>query len=280
MDASAVRITVLVDNVATGKGLKKEHGLSLWVEVNGKSILFDTGQGKVLSNNAEKLGVDLEKTDILVLSHGHYDHTGGIPEILKCSPRLDIYLHLESTRDRYSTSDAISPKSLGMSKAVEESLCHLNSNQIHWVTHSVEILPGVGLTGEIPRETDFEDVGGAFFLDPQGERKDPIEDDQALWIQTPEGLVVCVGCCHAGLVNTIHYVQKVSCCSRVRAVIGGFHLLHANRNRLEKTVQALKSISSPLLAPCHCSGENAMKELRSSFPEQMSSCEVGTTFIF
>jgi 7,8-dihydropterin-6-yl-methyl-4-(beta-D-ribofuranosyl)aminobenzene 5'-phosphate synthase len=108
MDASKIDITILVDNQA-GPGLTTEHGFSLWIETDDRHILFDTGQGPALPSNARALGVDLRKTDVLVLSHGHYDHTGGIPHVLHVAPNAHVYCHPGVVQPRYSLRNG-SPK--------------------------------------------------------------------------------------------------------------------------------------------------------------------------
>ena len=100
----AVHITIVVDNQAS-PGLTAEHGLSFWIEVDGKSILFDAGQGCVFANNAQALGIDLHRTDAVILSHGHYDHTGGIPWILQAAPQAVVYAHPSILKERYSVRD-------------------------------------------------------------------------------------------------------------------------------------------------------------------------------
>jgi 7,8-dihydropterin-6-yl-methyl-4-(beta-D-ribofuranosyl)aminobenzene 5'-phosphate synthase len=136
------------------------------------------------------------------------------------------------------------------------------------------------VTGPIPRETEFEDTGGAFFLDPEGTRPDPIEDDIALWIRTGEGIVLCVGCSHAGLVNTLHHVQRLADGQSIRAVIGGFHLLHAGRDRLERTLASLRPSKIDMLVPCHCTGARAVEALQGAFGKRVSPGAAGWSFRF
>jgi len=254
--SSNLSITVLVDNRA-GKGLISEHGFSLWLRLGNRRILFDTGQGQALAFNARELGVSLKETDIIVLSHGHYDHTGGISDVFRQSQQMEIYCHPGAVLPRYVIRNGIS-HCIQMPK---ESIIAINSIQeskIHWVSSEpVTFMEGMGITGPIPRLTDFEDVGGPFFLDEKGGRPDRIDDDQALWVNTGAGLIICLGCCHAGLINTLDYIRRFTGISRVRAIIGGLHLLNADERRLERTISSLKSFSPELIVPCHCTGEQA-----------------------
>lgn len=250
-----IDITILVDNRAA-PGLMAEHGLSLWIETGDQRILFDTGQGAALVPNAWALGVDLAGTDLLVLSHGHYDHVGGVPHVLRRAGHVEIYCHPGVVMPRYAIRDG-QARAIHMPKESSAALDRFPEHRLHWIQHPLSLTESIGLTGPVPRECEFEDTGGPFYLDREGRNADPIEDDLALWIRTDEGLVVCVGCCHAGLLNTLQHVQRLNGGMRIRAVIGGFHLLNAGRERLERTVTELLSLDPDQVIPCHCTGEHA-----------------------
>lgn len=250
-----VTLTVLVDNRA-GFGCLAEHGFALWIEHGDRRILLDTGQGEVLEPNARTLGIDLGRTDALVLSHGHYDHTGGLPLVLSAAPRASLSCHPGVTEPRYSIRDG-EARDIRMPQASMRALNALSPDRLRWSGEPVRLCEGLGLSGTIPRRTDFEDAGGPFFFDPHGHRPDPVADDQSLWIRTDKGLVICTGCCHAGLINTLTHLQDVTGEERIRAVIGGLHLGAASAERLEKTARALRDMGVGLLVPCHCTGEAA-----------------------
>lgn len=278
MTLTPVKITIVVDNHA-GEGLITEHGLSLWIETDGKHILFDTGQGKALEFNAQALDVDLSQTDILILSHGHYDHTGGIPHVLKKVQNLDVYCHPDVFQSRYSIREGTA-KPIQMPSESKNALDMLPMQKIHRVSQALGITVEIGITGPIPRETGFEDTGGPFYLDPEGRSADRIDDDLALWIQTVQGWVVCVGCCHAGLVNTLNQVKRLTKQDRICAIIGGFHLLNADYQRLKLTVTALQSFSPNGIYPCHCTGKEAIKALQTAFGEKVVPAYAGAKYEF
>jgi 7,8-dihydropterin-6-yl-methyl-4-(beta-D-ribofuranosyl)aminobenzene 5'-phosphate synthase len=277
--ASDLQITVLV-NDEPGEGLTAEHGLSLWIETSGKRILFDTGQGGALVPNAQKLGVPLDETDLIVLSHGHYDHTDGLPEIFSLAPKASLIVHPEALSATHSIGPSGLARAVGMSAAARAAIEQMPAKSVVWSSRPVSVTTNVSVTGTIARETDFEDVGGPFFIDDHGQNPDPMTDDQALWIDTAQGVVVCVGCSHAGLINTLSAVRRAGGTSQIRAVIGGFHLLNASEQRLERTCDALLAMGPQMMAPFHCTGSNAVHRLKEVFGERVSACRSGMRFQF
>jgi 7,8-dihydropterin-6-yl-methyl-4-(beta-D-ribofuranosyl)aminobenzene 5'-phosphate synthase len=249
MSEDLLRITVLVDNQAAN-GLLIEHGLSLWVETPELNLLFDTGQGGVLSANAEALGVDLSQADNLVLSHGHYDHSGGVAQVLNGSSRVEVHAHPGVVQRRYSVRDG-QARLISMPPESKAALDRLPGERLHWVSKPTWITETIGITGPIERQTLFEDTGGPFFVDPEGRRADPIEDDLALWLRTAAGLVVCAGCCHAGLINTLFQIQRLDPGHPIQAVIGGFHLVSAAAERLAQTAAAHHRTAARAALPLH-----------------------------
>ncbi len=269
-------VTVLIDNAAA-PGLASEHGLALWIEAHGTRLLFDTGQSAACLENARTLGVPVETADALVLSHGHYDHTGGLASVLELVPDVPILAHPRVAEQRYSIREG-QAKDLRMPDSARNAVEHLPPTQWHSITAPHMLAKGVGITGPIPRVTSFEDAGGPFFLDANGTQPDLIEDDQALWIHTPAGLIICCGCCHAGLINTLQYVCRVAGDVRIAALIGGLHLLHANNERLAATLAALRTYDPARIIPCHCTGEAAVHELQAAVPGRVTPGYAGLRY--
>jgi len=279
MISGDVKLTILADDRAGREDLLSEHGLSFWIETGETRILFDTGAGGVLEHNTRALGINLAETDSVVLSHGHYDHTGGLAGILATAPQAEIFAHPSVLRPRYAVRDGIL-KPIQIPKAAKAALVGVPADHFHPVLASLLLAPRLGITGPIPRKTSFEISEDRFYVDPQGREPDPFEDDEALWIRTAAGLVVCAGCAHAGIINTLNWIQSLNGGSKIRAVIGGFHLLRAGGDRLRRTVDALREFDLELLAPCHCTGENTEQLLREAFPGKVRPGEVGSVFRF
>lgn len=271
---SDMRIRILVDNRA-GEGLVEEHGFSLWLEVSGRKILFDTGQGKALLPNAAALGCELGRIDALVLSHGHYDHSGAVAEVVRMTASARIFCHSGAFVPRYSIRTGENPRNIAMPFHNGEALFSVPDNRVQWVTRPRMLAGGVGISGPIPRLHPLEDTGGPFFLDPEGRHPDPIRDDVAMWIETERGLVILTGCCHSGLINTVEHIRKVSGVGKVFGVIGGLHLVNASRERIESTCIALRQWNPAFVVPCHCTGDEAQSYLRVALGERVMAGYAG-----
>lgn len=252
-------ITIVVDNKA-GEGFAAEHGFALWIEEGGRTILFDTGNQEALLPNCRRLDLSFSSLTDLVLSHGHYDHTGGVDSVVSEAGAIQVYLHQAAMQPRYANGED-ELRSVRMPAASMRSLWELPDDSIHWLTHPLNLGEHIGITGPISRLTEYEDTGGAFYYDPGGSRPDPIDDDNALWLRGPEGLVVCVGCSHAGIVNTLQTIKKITGETRIRSVIGGLHLINASAERLEKTAEALNNFDLHQLVACHCTGDESFAYL-------------------
>jgi 7,8-dihydropterin-6-yl-methyl-4-(beta-D-ribofuranosyl)aminobenzene 5'-phosphate synthase len=273
------RITVLVDDCVRGRDLLGEHGLAFWVEIGGRRLLFDTGQGMALKHNAKLLGVRLESANAVVLSHGHYDHTGGLGHMLEVAPKAGIYAHPAALEPKYVRTDDGAVKEAGMPSAVREAVDSRPYSVIP-VERPTEIGDGVFVTGEIPRRTEYESTGGAFFADSRGQHADLLPDDQAMFIETHRGTIVLLGCGHAGVINTLQYVRDLTDGKPINTVVGGMHLIEASRDRMEQTIDSLRRMVVVRLVPGHCTGTAATAELWSALPGRCDSCEVGTVVEF
>ncbi|MEN8126965.1 MAG: iron-sulfur cluster assembly scaffold protein [Planctomycetota bacterium] len=272
-------VSVLVENTAT-EGFSSEHGLSFWIEYNGRHILFDTGQSDLALRNAKKLSVDLSKTDAIVLSHGHYDHTGGLKAVLDKAPKAMIYLHPDAPKVRYSFNRGKTPRQISMPQTCCDALAEaVPKGTVVYTEKPQRIYPGVMVTGSIPRMMKYEDTGGAFYDDIEGAIADKIVDDQAMLIDTPQGLVVILGCAHSGVVNTLHYAAKLTGQDHIYAVIGGMHLLNASGKRTEKTIEAFKHYKVQKIASCHCTGEEAAENITTAFGNRSFRCPAGSRIV-
>ncbi len=277
MSRAKCRATLVVNNQARGN-LQSEHGLAIWIEAYGHRLLFDTAAGEAVIENAIKLNIDLSQVDFIVLSHGHYDHTGGLSRVLKIATSAKVVLHPDAVTPKYGISTHGKVREIGMPTQARGAIAGLDEERIIWATGRILIGEHIGVATDIPRKTSFEDTGGNFYLDPEGFRKDPIADDLSLFIDTPHGLVVFVGCSHAGLINILNYLRSFT--DRVHAIMGGFHLINADNERLKESLGSLEELSPQIIIPCHCTGKRAVTILRQSLGDRVKPCLAGMEYHF
>lgn len=270
------RITILCDNtVGPVIGTLGEHGFSALVEWDDGSLLFDTGQGTTLLHNAARMGKDLERTPRVVLSHGHYDHTSGLlPLLHACGPK-EVLAHPGIFTPRYRKRDEGEAIPIGIPQDREE--LRQAGALFNLCTSFRPIGTDLFLTGEVPRVTPFETGDKGLFLDTEGETPDLFADDQSLVVKTPKGLLLLLGCCHSGLINTLTHAISRCGDERVYGVIGGTHLGFSGPEQFEETLKALRRFGVRKLCPSHCTGFSASARLMREFPEGFHHAAVGYT---
>jgi 7,8-dihydropterin-6-yl-methyl-4-(beta-D-ribofuranosyl)aminobenzene 5'-phosphate synthase len=272
-------VTVLVENTVYGRRLKGEHGLAFHFQAGSESLLFDTGQSDLLVENARVLNLDLSQLGAVALSHGHYDHTGGLGAVWNLAPQASLYAHPAALGPHFARSSDGTVRDVGITERNRDA-ARAFAQPPHTPVTPAEVLPGVFLTGEIPRETGFEDTGGPFVLDEAGTEPDPIIDDQALFFDTLDGVVVLLGCAHAGVFNTLRHIHGLTGGRPFHAVLGGTHLVAASEERMTRTIAALRELDIQHFGPAHCTGETAKARLWKEFPVPCMACFVGSRFVF
>lgn len=270
------RITILCDNtVGPIAGTIGEHGFSALVEWEGGALLFDTGQGEGLLPNAQRMNRDLRRVGAVALSHGHYDHTGGLWGLLSSCGGKEILAHPGIFARRYRVKDTGEALSIGIPYA--EEFLRGQGARFSFSDQFREVGPGFFLTGEVPRTAPFEKGDTGLFCDDAGCDADPIRDDQSLIVRTERGLVLLLGCCHAGLVNTIEWAREATGVAEIHAVIGGTHLGFCGQNQLDETVAALRGYGVRKILGSHCTGFAAAARLHQEFPGRFHPAHVGYT---
>lgn len=261
-----------------------EHGLSLLLSIElaeGNEeirILFDTGSsGGALTHNLRLMESSLDETDFIVLSHGHYDHTGGLREAVKTIGRpIPIVLHPDAAGTKYALKPRL--RYTGMPHAVSE--IEKLGGRFLYNRRPLEVADGIFVTGEIPRRTRFEDTPEDYvILREEGLIRDRMLDDQALVACSEKGVIVVTGCAHSGIINTVRYAREITGIQRVYAVVGGFHLIDASEDRIRETVEKLVEIDPELIAPCHCTGDAAIERIEREFGEKLVRVNVGSRLI-
>ena len=247
-----MKITVLTENVAGGNFLA-EHGLSYLIEINGEKILFDTGHSDVFLKNAKLLGIDIEnEVKTVILSHGHWDHGDG----LRFIENKKLITHSGSFSKRFGKSDH---RQVGLSLSKEEIQKKFTLTE---TINQYQISTNIFFLGEILRLNDFESQETSFELE-NGE-EDFMPDDSALVAIVNKELVIITGCSHSGICNICEQAKKVIGISKIKAVIGGFHLKQQNRQTSE-TIEYFKINRVEKLYPSHCTQLPALVAFYNSF---------------
>lgn len=249
-----LKITILSENsVVEPIGIIGEHGFSAFVETEDCTFLFDSGQGYSILNNSLALEKDLTEIEFMFLSHGHYDHAMGIPQILKIKSPLDIYAHPNVFKERYHVEEGES-RFIGIPyrKSYLESL----GAKFKFRKEFEKIAEEIYTSGEIPRKTSFEKIDPKLkTIDRDGKFvQDKLEDDISLAIETSKGLVVISGCAHSGIVNVLTHFLKKTDNDRIYAVIGGTHLGSASDKQVEKTLEFIEKHNIQKIGVSHCTG--------------------------
>ncbi len=271
-----VRVTVLAENsVVVPFNVIGEHGFAAFVETPDFNFLFDTGQGKALVNNALALKKDLTSIKFLYLSHGHYDHTGGIENLLKIKSPLTVYTHKDAFSKRYWSKNNVKIYvGIPFSKAYLESL---GANFVYEQEFR-EIEKGIYSSGEIERKTDFEKIDEEMKVENKnGELvQDQIWDDFSLAIDTSKGLVVILGCAHSGIVNILnHFINKTGK-KDIYAVIGGTHLGFATNEQINATLEVIDKYNIQKLGASHCTGLEVGAKLYNKLKDRFFFAGVGS----
>ena len=285
MPVKNVQITVLIeDSKSQDKPqLKNKHGLSFFIQAkigdDKVTVLMDTGPSpQLLLHNADKMGTNLEDVDVIVLSHGHYDHTGGLHEVLKgIKKRVPVIGHPRVFEPKLS----LMPHLRLIGAPVTSSDIESDGGVPVFASDPVKIADGITTTGEVPRISDFETVKSFWTIHNQRFIEDKMVDDQSLIIDVEgKGLVVVAGCAHAGIINTLKHAQKIAGNSRIYAVLGGFHLISADDKRIQATIDELKKLDPEYIGPCHCTGKKAIKKMVEAFGDHYHPLRIGDIIEF
>lgn len=256
-----LKITTLIENSqGQHRALKCEHGLSFHIEKDGRKFLFDTGQTSAFLYNAEVLQIDLTDLEYVVLSHGHYDHTGGFRTLAGLGGKFELILGKGFFDPKYGAKGG-SSEFLGNS--FDEGFLRQSGISYEFMSQdTLEFLPGVHLVTNFIRRHDDEQINPRFKIYENGEfRPDLFSDEVCMAVETPQGLVVVLGCSHPGVKNMLDTVSE-RLGKPVYAVLGGTHLMEASRDSIRMTMDYFREKDIKRIGVSHCTGQVAMDSLK------------------
>jgi 7,8-dihydropterin-6-yl-methyl-4-(beta-D-ribofuranosyl)aminobenzene 5'-phosphate synthase len=279
----ALRIQVLaVDAVGQDRNLLGQHGISVLLEAfrgeQQRNILMDVAHNaQALLSNLKELGVDPGHIDAVCLTHGHYDHTGGLIEVLQAIGKkgLPVVAHPDIFRPHLSVSPFL--RSIGVESSWSPARIEEAGGALLLCRDPLQLMPGLTTTGEVARRTDFEQGGATFRTIEQGRLKaDHLPDELSLVARVAgKGPLVFTGCSHAGIVNILKASEELAGTDCIEGIVGGLHLWDAPDQRIKNTVQALQDMKIGWVAAGHCTGFRAQVELFLAFQDRFKPLSTG-----
>lgn len=273
MMKNKINFKFLIENKTDNPGIMAEHGLSIYIEACGKKILFDAGATDLLISNAKKMDVDLSDVDFAVISHGHYDHTGGFPAFCKINENCPIYIHKNAFRESYGLKDG---KLDGHNSGIrwnEEERGYINDRLI-FTDNALKISEDIYITGTISCEKDFKPTEEFFFEDEHGRIvKDDMSHEQCLVIRQPEGLYIFSGCSHTGVISALNVSKTMFPGEKVAVLVAGMHLFSTTKEERARVVKQIVDEHMECVMPVHCTGIEAICDLKAKLGD---ACIVAT----
>jgi len=276
-------ITVIAeDSVQYESPYLGQHGISILMQTRkdtcSKNVLMDVAQNpEALLENMDKMGIPPACIDAIVLTHCHYDHTQGISRVLQTIGKRDVPViaHPELFRPHFIQDPEL--RHIGVMDGDGPAEIEASGGRLFLSRDCLQITPGLCTTGEVTRQTDFEEVGMSLFTLRDGRLEpDPVLDDITVIADVDgKGLVIVTGCSHAGIVNICHQAVALTGTKKIHGIIGGFHLIEASAQRIKKTVQELKKFDPAWIAAGHCTGFKAQAELYTTFKERFTPLQTG-----
>ncbi|MFP4482936.1 MAG: MBL fold metallo-hydrolase [Thermovirgaceae bacterium] len=280
-----LKIIVLMDDATPGTGdLVAQHGASFFLEIGSgdeiRNVLVDVGQSsEMLFYNMDRLCLSPEMVDAIVLTHCHYDHTGDLAEVIRAVGKGDLPVVAHPTLFRPHFAYRPCLRHVGVPHGNGPAEVEAAGGKLLLSADPVPLLDGVTTLGEVSRTTDFEEPGVKAVTSMDDKLvEDPLVDDTALAVQVEgQGVVVITGCSHSGIINILRRSLELFPGAPLDGVLGGFHLIKADDERIEKTVSAMADMKPRWIAAGHCTGFNAQVALRNRFKQTFEPLFVGKT---
>lgn len=273
-----MRFQFLMENKTEGSGCIAEHGLSLYIEAQGRKLLFDTGASSLFLKNAQYLKVDLEEVEALIISHGHYDHTGGVPDFCRLNKIAPVYVHQGAFYETYGKKQGQMEQVTSGIRWSDQERSQIDPRIVRtkgavWLSENIVISGTIPIAkGEEPTETFYRKLRDGTY------EPDPMDHEQFLAIREPEGLYVFSGCSHRGVIPAIRYARELFDGERIAVLVAGMHLYSAGAEMRKKVVNQILSEQMDLVMPVHCTGIDAICDLKAAMGEKCIAATAGSRY--
>jgi 7,8-dihydropterin-6-yl-methyl-4-(beta-D-ribofuranosyl)aminobenzene 5'-phosphate synthase len=274
-----MKITVLAENSVSKTNtmnVKSEHGLSLFIEFDERKILFDTGQSDLFIKNAEKMGIDLSQVDYLFISHGHFDHGGGLKHFLKINNKAKIFLHINAAHKFYTKIFGFIPYYVGLDQKVIAQ-----KSRIYFIEEDTQIEDKIIILEGFPEVFPQPEANKALFEKTKNRFiADKFNHELAMLLIENDEIVLFSGCSHSGIINIIEEVKLFSKNMRIKATFGGFHIHNpvSKKNEspeyIDKLTKALGE-TDPVYYTGHCTGENNFRYIMGWMSRKIQKMNTG-----
>ena len=280
-----MKFKFLIENKTDNPGIVAEHGLSIYIEAQGEKILFDAGASNLFAANATAMGVELGEVDFAVISHGHYDHTGGFPLFSDINPTAPIYIHRNALRVSYGTEGG----PLEKGGTLEEQPCSVRwsdeelktlSGQLMFTDGPLDICDNIKLTGTVETVEGFRPTEHFYCYDGKELVPDDMSHEQCLVIRETEGLYIFSGCSHRGVVNALNAGKSMFPGERVAALVAGMHLYSASDADRKRVIDEIVAENMDCVMPVHCTGIKAICDLKMRLGDRCIVATAGDEYSF
>lgn len=278
MGNKGITFKFLVENKTEHSGMLAEHGLSIYIEADGKKILFDAGATDIVVHNAKVMGVELKDVDLAVVSHGHYDHTGGFPAFCALNDKAKIYLHKNGFRDSYGFRGG-KPEDETSGIIWTDEQKEALASRITFTDGPVDITENICITGTVPYTEGTNITENFYYKDEEGQwQKDDMSHEQCLVVRQPEGLYIFSGCSHRGVISALEAGKSMFPGERVAVLVAGMHLYSASAEDRKYVVDQLVAEGLDKVMPVHCTGIKAICDLKTKLGDACIVATAGDVF--